>query len=112
MARKRRGRGEGSIYFREDKQLWASTISLGYDASGKRRRRTIYGATKQNVQQKLRELQTAVDAGQIPEPSKLRVAEYLGRWLDAVAPTVATYTYRGYDRDVRLYLRPHLGALS
>jgi integrase len=94
MARKRRGRGDGSIYFREDRQLWACTISLGHDGTGKRRRRTVFGKTKGEVQAKLRKLQTRVDSGQKVDASVLTVGLYLDRWLDAVKPTVAAYTYR------------------
>ena len=44
MARKRRGRGEGSIHQRAD-GLWEAKISLGYDGNGKRRRPSpIFGA--------------------------------------------------------------------
>src|SRR5215472_16103722 len=48
MARKRRGRDEGSVFQRAD-GLWVSSISLGYTESGKRKRKTVYGATKQEV---------------------------------------------------------------
>ena len=52
MARKRRGRGEGSIYQRSN-GLWCATYSAGYDGSGHRKRRTIFGETKDDVQKKL-----------------------------------------------------------
>ena len=42
MPRKRRGRGEGSIYQESDGR-WVATISLGYRETGKRRRRKVTG---------------------------------------------------------------------
>lgn len=46
MPRKRRGRGEGSVFRRPDDGLWVAAASLGYDGNGKRLRLTAYGATK------------------------------------------------------------------
>jgi len=40
--RKRRGHGEGSIYQRADGR-WCGTYSAGYNANGKRMRRTLFG---------------------------------------------------------------------
>jgi len=110
--RKRRGRGEGAIFYREDRGFWVSTISCGYDGNGKRRRHTVYGATKQEVQKKLRDLQTETDSGRIPEASKLTLGQFLTTWLDLVKSKVAPLTHRGYERDVRLYLKPHLGGVK
>jgi hypothetical protein len=62
VARKRRGRGEGSISQRAD-GVWEGSISLGYDAVGKRRRITVYGGTKKDVQNKLRDQQTDLGKG-------------------------------------------------
>jgi hypothetical protein len=42
MSRKRRGRGEGSIFERAD-GVWVGSVSLGYDTNGKRLRKTVYG---------------------------------------------------------------------
>jgi hypothetical protein len=41
--RKRRGRGEGSITYREDKGLWRARLSLGFGPNGKRIRKEVYG---------------------------------------------------------------------
>jgi hypothetical protein len=43
MARARRGRGEGGVFQRESDGLWAGTVSLGYDGTGNRKRRVVYG---------------------------------------------------------------------
>jgi len=66
--RKRRGRGEGGIFQRGDGQ-WVGTVSLGYKADGKRRRKVVYGATKDEVAKKLRKLQTKADVGRAGTPN-------------------------------------------
>jgi integrase len=109
--RKRRGRNEGAIYQRAGGQ-WVGSVSLGYDASGKRKRKTVYGQSKAEVQEKLRRLQAAASSGQINDAGRLTLAEYLPRWLEAKKPTVATHTYLPYERDCNLYLIPYLGGVQ
>ena len=89
QTRKRRGRGEGSIFFREDRGLWCCTLSLGYSGDGKRRRRQVFGATKSDVQAKLRKLQSRVDAGHKVDASSLTAGQWFERWLEGIKPTVA-----------------------
>jgi integrase len=81
MQRKRRGRGEGAIFQRADGQ-WVATVSLGYKHDGKRRRRTVYGATKEEVAKKLRKLQTKADAGRLRDADRLTLSDYLAAWLE------------------------------
>jgi integrase len=110
MARKRRGRGEGAIYFREDRQLWACTISLGYDGEGKRKRRTLYGKSKNDVREKLVRLQTGAEV--LVNPKTFTLQQFLDRWLeDVVRPTRAPCTYRSYEQVVRCHINRHLGGV-
>jgi hypothetical protein len=78
MARKRRGRNEGGIYQRADGQ-WVGSLSLGYDDKGKRIRRTVYGESKKQIQDKLDELRQKVRGGQPLDAEKLTVATFLQR---------------------------------
>jgi integrase len=109
MARKRRGRGEGGIFQRAD-GLWVASVSAGFDAQGKRRRRTVYGHSKSEVQQKLRALQGG--EALLGSADKLSVEQYLNHWLAGVKPTVEPNTYGPYERHVRLHLAPYLGGVK
>jgi len=112
MSRKRRGRGEGSIYQRAD-GTWCATVSVGYDNDGKRRRRTLFGATKQQVQEKLGKLSREVTHLSDIEPQRIKVGEYLDRWLkDGAKPRVRTTTFANYERAVKLHIKPYLGGLQ
>jgi integrase len=107
--RRRRGRDEGSVFKRADGQ-WVGSLSLGLNAKGQRRRRTIYGSSKGEVQEKLRELQTAADKGRLPEAGKMTVGQFLDGWYTnthkaAVQPTTALRN----EMKIRLHLVPHLG---
>ena len=108
----RRGRHEGSVYQRKDGR-WVGTISLGSDSNGKRKRKTVYGASKREAQQKLRQIQTQVDLGHVVEPSSLTLQEYLTRWLEHVAkPRVAPSTYDRYGLHLKKHVIPHIGAVK
>lgn len=77
--RKRRGRGEGSVFERED-GLWVGSISLGLTESGKRKRKTVYGATKKEVLDELDRLRSDVRIGSLPGAGGMTVGHF-NRWL-------------------------------
>lgn len=113
MARKRRGRSEGSIYYRETDKQWVGSLSLGYAGDGKRKRRTVYGATKQEVQEKLRKLQNEAATGQLADAGNLTVAQYLTRWLENTArPKVQPKTHLRYEQLARLRITPTIGGVK
>ncbi|MCC7085164.1 MAG: site-specific integrase [Pirellulales bacterium] len=110
---KRRGNGEGSIYQRSADGRWIAMISTGYDATGKRRRRAIYGWTKKEVQDKLSRLQTAKLDGTLSEPTKQTVAAFLTRWLeDAARPTIKETTYVNYKAIIKNHIAPRIGGIA
>src|SRR5262245_54130543 len=111
MTRKRRGRGEGSISQRAD-GLWEGSVSLGYDGDGKRRRITVYGATKKEVQNKLRDKQTDLGKGVEVTAGRITLAQWLTRWPEMVKRSVEPNTYRPYERHVRLHIVPLLGSVQ
>lgn len=78
MIRKRRGRGEGAVFQRGDGR-WTASLSLGYDSRGKRKRRVVYGKSKQGVQEKLRSLYNQADTPR--ELEQLTIEGYLQKWL-------------------------------
>ncbi|MCB2175773.1 MAG: site-specific integrase [Actinomycetales bacterium] len=59
MARERRERGDGSIFYRKSRKRWAGQVDLGVDSSGARVRPTVYGVTREEVKDKLEELRDA-----------------------------------------------------
>lgn len=109
----RRGYGEGSIFQRAD-GAWVCTINIGYDATGKRKRRTVYGKTKKEVQEKLTKLQLDAANGALAmEPQRLTIAQYLANWLENdVRLSNRKSTYLDYECIVRVHINPLIGGLS
>lgn len=112
MARKRRGRGEGLIRQRDDGS-WEARVSIGYDDEGRRIRKSVYGKTKGEVQEKLRKLQSDAAGGTLAEPSTLTVGQYLDAWMkDTAKAKCSPTTYERYESLVRIHIKPHIGGIK
>jgi integrase len=104
--RGRRHNGEGCIHPRRDGR-WAAVLSTG---CGKRK--TIYGATEAEVQEKLTRARNQ-QLDHIPfTDERLTVAHWLNTWLRNVKPpATAPKTWVVYEYFVRLHLMPGLGSI-
>jgi integrase len=106
----RRGKGEGSIYQRED-GVWIGAIDLGWNG-GKRSRKVVSAPTRGEVVKRLRDLQPAIAQGITPASDRLTVAQYLNDWVaDRIPGTITTRTEELYARAVRDYINPSLGKI-
>src|SRR5215207_11639502 len=102
--RHKRGNHEGNIRQRPD-GTWEARVSL---PGGKRK--SFYGKTRKEVQDKLRGALRDLDAGLDLSAGRQTVGQFLDRWLeDVVKPTVRPKTHYSYAQLVRLHLKPDLG---
>lgn len=87
---------------------WAAAVGLGM-VEGKRRRKVIYGKTRAEVTQKLKQLlvEQANGADFINEAQTL--TQLLRRWLDWVKPRISVRTHESYTYIVKAYLIPAFG---
>lgn len=99
--RKRRGRGEGSIYRRKDGRYVGQ-----YAANGKRR--YVYGATRAEVSKRLTAAIAERDRGIVFDSENLSLADYLDMWLDSIRGTVRESTWVRHEINVRVHLKPAL----
>ncbi len=102
----RRANGEGSIYpYRNGfaAHVWVTT------PDGLRKRRVVYGKTREVVHEKWLALHQQAKRG--PVASRVpTVAEYFSRWLvDVVSPGLAPATAANYEMFTRCYIVPGLG---
>jgi integrase len=103
----KRGNGEGSITRRKNGGWCAQYVV--HTAEG-RKRKTLYGKTRQEVAAKLAKALSDREGGLLFDAGSLTVGEYLDRWLtDSVKDTVRLTTYQGYERICRLHIKPSLG---
>lgn len=107
----RRGRGEGSIGERAN-GAWMGRVDLGYDAAGKRRRKCVYGKTRDEVAKRMKKLLYDQQQGLPIQTERQSVAVFLDKWLkETVRPSVRPATYTGYEVCVRRYITPALGRI-
>src|SRR5258707_470715 len=100
----RRGHGEGSIYQRNDGR-WTAAITL---ENG--RRKTFYGKTRKEVQEKLKIALHEQQQGTLAVGPQQILKTYLENWLEQVyKPSVKLGSYRQYRSVVGKHLIPGLG---
>jgi len=103
----RRGQGEGTIRHRKDGR-WEARLDLGY-SNGKRQRKAIYGKTRKEVQDALRDAVKAHQRGKPITTKSESTAVFLTRWLETVKPKLRPMTYRSYEARVHQHIIPSLG---
>ena len=59
----RRSRGDGGLYWSENRQRWIAEVTVGYDGRGKRMTRKASGRTKTEAKAKLKEMLSDIDDG-------------------------------------------------
>ncbi len=109
---KRRGHTEGSIHRHSSTGLWCAQVDLGI-VNGKRKRKAVYAKTKQEVREKLREVQYDQDQGLPIDRKRQTVAQYLTRWLeDKIVPNRRPNTVADYTNHVRKHIIPQIGHIQ
>jgi integrase len=77
------------------------------------KRKTIYGKTRREVDEKLTKAKADRDSGLVFNANNLKLGDYLKRWLsDSVKDTVKQITYESYERIIRVHLVPTLGGIK
>ena len=105
---KRRGHGEGTISQRGDGR-WQGRVDLGWH-DGRRRRKTLYGATRGEVRDKLTRALKSIQEGASFGDERQTLEQFLVRWLEDVARArVRPRTFDTYEAAVTRHIVPHLG---
>ena len=107
---KKRGNHEGTIVHRKDGR-WMASITIGRDpATGKLKRVSFYGKTRQEAADQLANALSDMNRGTFVAPQKLTVGQWLETWLQEYKhPKVRPLTFDNYERIVRCHLIPALG---
>ncbi|MFF9274265.1 tyrosine-type recombinase/integrase [Streptomyces griseosporeus] len=105
---KRRANGEGTITRRKDGRYHAAAYV--YRPDGTRTRKFVYGKTREEVADKLTEMQEMTRQGIPAASSTMAFGDYLTYWLATIAPErLKPATLNSYEGLTRLYIRPALG---
>src|SRR5215471_1847782 len=107
---KKRGNHEGTIVRRKDGR-WMASITIGHDpTTGKLKRASFYGKTRQEAAAQLARALREKGQGIFVAPHKMTVREWLDTWLhDYKKPEVRATTFDTYETLIRRHLKPALG---
>jgi integrase len=104
----KRGNGEGSITRRKNGG-WMVQYTA-YTAEG-RKRKTLYGKTRQEVAAKLAKALSDRDGGTFFDAANQTTGEHINRWFqDSVRDTVRPRTYERHEEIIRFTLGLPSGA--
>ena len=78
----KRANGDGAVYFSESRKKWIGQITLGYDENGNRKRKTVYGSTKSEVKQKLKQIEIGIFTGEFIDKSHITIYQLAKQLLD------------------------------
>ena len=104
-------KGDGTIRYRESDKRWEARYTLGVDpGTGKQLQKSVYGKSQDEVRRKLKAITSEIDQGIYTEPSKLTVAQWLDIWITDYNSDVKATTLDQYKYQIRVHLKPGLGA--
>ncbi len=107
----RRAAGEGTIRQRSDGR-WEGKVTLGTDpGTGKQLRKSVYGSTQKEVRLKLQQIKHDISEGTYTEPSRMPLGEWLDIWLREYTGGIKEHTAVTYETQVRMHIKPALGAV-
>lgn len=98
---KRRGRGEGAVFFHASKKRWIVRWQ-GLERSAK---------SKPEAQVKLRELQLNGAGKRRTVRATVTVSSYLEVWLEQIRSNRSPSTWANYETTIRMHICPMMGGL-
>lgn len=108
----KRGNGEGSIRQRKT-GLWEGRYTAGHDKNGKSVSKSVFGKTRKECQQKLKQ---AIEESQglVIRPERdYTVAQWLEVWFEVYSkPNIRPGTANYYDNYIRNHIIPAIGDIK
>jgi len=108
-----RGRGEGTVFKRENRDSWVARLNLGYK-NGKRVRKDFFGKTQKEAREKMARAMEQITNGQALPDQKMTVGQFLGWWEQEILESSdrAYRTKEYYRTNIHTHLIPHLGQIK
>lgn len=109
MTQRRRGRGEGGLYFDSQRNRWVAEITVGFGPTGKRQIRRRLGRTKTEAREKLREAMQDQNDGLVVPRGTYTVADAVKDWLEFGLVGRAPATVAKWEHLTGTHILPSLG---
>lgn len=121
MARKstRNAQGSGTIRKKtvirkgQEYTYWEARVTVGRDpGTGKQIQRSFTGKTQKEVREKMQAAAVAINEGTYTTPQKMTVGQWLDIWQRDYLGSVKPLTVQTYNKNVRVHIKPALGAVK
>lgn len=107
--KKRRDRGEGSIYQRASDGLWMGQVPLPDGPDGKRRSKYLSSKTEEGVKTKMRKVKRDLAKKGNLSTSSPTMAQWVALWLAEKKKGLKPGTYVDYEGKLMRYVVPSIG---
>lgn len=108
----RRGNNEGSIHYREKRDLWEAKVTVGRKPDGKLDRRTVYAKTQPEILKKIEVLKQQLSSSTLSNTNQT-IEEYLHDWLALKKRTLKPLTYsKKYKWLITKHILPRIGHIK
>lgn len=112
-AKRIRGYGNGTVYFRASDQRWVGKYKIGTKPDGKPDVKVVYAKTEPECHRKLKDIIDESKKTEYVYVSKDTVASYMLLWLTTVkAVELKPKSYDRLEQTVNLHVNPYIGQLQ
>lgn len=112
-AKRKRGYGNGSVYYRESDQRWVGSFTLGKKPNGKPDVKTVYGKTEAECHKKLKEVIEEARKSEYVYVQKDTVSSYLNTWLTTVKKIqLKDKSYDRLEQTISHNVNPKIGNIQ
>ena len=111
-AKRNRGYGNGSVYFRESDQRWVGKYKIGIKDDGRPAMKVVYGKSEAECHKKLKEIIEEANKTEYVQVQKSTVEDYMNNWLTSVKKNeLKPKSYDRLEQTVKLYVNPAIGSI-
>lgn len=118
MAQRKNAKGGGTIrkktVIRNGREYtyWEARVTVGRDpGTGRQVQRSFTGKTQAEVRKRMQAAAVAVDEGAYTAPQRMTVGQWLDVWVRDYLTGVKASTAENYRYNIRLHIKPALGAV-
>ena len=109
---RRRGSGEGTVFFDQRRGKWVAQLSVPDPVRGRLRRVSRVADTQREALKLLQKLREEHERGVLAHGRPPTLAQFLTQWLEGRRPSLRPRTWAGYESIVRVRIMPALGQLT
>lgn len=92
---------------------WEARVTTGRDpGTGKQLQRSFTGKTQKEVREKMQAAAVAINQGTYTAPQRMTIGQWLDVWASDYLGAVKPSTVRNYRDNIRLHIKPALGAVK